>query len=526
MALISRPPKPTTRIVLAVSTVLAASALLAGPVSARSSALGRTQPKGGPERGKRADAVVFSFATVGDSRQDPVTFDQTTALAIGELGAPGKPAAPGKPSLTGSLLPQDAHWLQNTKAITRILRGIQQQRPNLLFFNGDMIYGYGRPALPPQLGSITSVPQLAQTDAVIQYVQYAFWRGLVSPLFESGTYVVPVPGNHETQCNSKDTTNQPKNCASGKKAYVDNEQAYLANMGDLIEDIATNERFQNVSGFGAMPINGFTAATAVLSGGNNGVLDTPNVGTSNEQETELSYSFDIRVEAGHRPVLLHFVIVNTDPAGADATAPSDWMAADLQAAKQRAAAAHATPHYFVFGHKQAFTYAYDLARSAGPDEARVAGGLDANLKADPSTQLVTDGVTINNVSGSYRDAFWAVIAHYNATYFCGHQHILHVERFADPTGTSKNSPYQVQVGAGGSPFDEPLAPGNAEPLPLRHPWDRFYGWARVQVHRSGAVSMTVQGFSDGAAYDPGTGVIGKLGVERPVQVLYSIEHLQ
>jgi hypothetical protein len=205
--------------------------------------------------------------------------------------------------------------------------------------------------------------------------------------------------------------------------------------------------------------------------------------------------------------------------------PARGLLLSIRAAS-RAAAAHATPHYFVFGHKQAVTYAYDLGRSAGLDEAREAGGLDANPKADPSTQLVTDGATINNVNGSYRDAFWAVIAHYNATYFCGHQHILHVERFADPTGTSKNSPYQVQVGARGSPFDELLALGNAEPLPLRHPWDRFYGWARVQVHRSGAVSMTVQGFSDGAAYDPSTGVIGKLGVERTVQVLYSIEHLQ
>ena len=62
-----------------------------------------------------ADPVIFSFATVGDSRQDPATFDQTTALAIGEPRSPGEPNEPGYPSLAGSLLPQDARWLQNTK---------------------------------------------------------------------------------------------------------------------------------------------------------------------------------------------------------------------------------------------------------------------------------------------------------------------------------------------------------------------------------------------------------------------------
>ena len=43
-----------------------------------------------------ADPVVFSFATVGDSRQDPSAPDPTTLL----------------PNINGTLLPQDAQWLQ------------------------------------------------------------------------------------------------------------------------------------------------------------------------------------------------------------------------------------------------------------------------------------------------------------------------------------------------------------------------------------------------------------------------------
>jgi hypothetical protein len=463
------------------------------------------------------DRVVFSFATVGDSRQDPASYDPTTALATGAPGAPGQASAPGFPSLTGTLLPQDAQWLQNTKAFARILRDIQSEKPNLLLFNGDMIYGYGRPSLPPQLAAITSVPSLMKTDAVFEYLQYAYWRGIVAPLFETGTYVVPVPGNHETQCNSKDTGNSPSNCASGKKAYIDNEQAYLANMGDLIEDVSVNERFETVSGAAPIPVNGFTSATAPVSGGNNGTYTTANSGGENAQETELSYSFDIVPRGTRTPELLHFVVINTDPAGADATAPSDWLAADLSAAKRRAEITGAKPKYFVFGHKPAFTYDYNLVNSSGINQPVAAGGLDANTAVDPASTLTTDGVTINT-GGNYRNAFWAVIAHYNATYFSGHEHIVHVDRFADPTNTSTNKPYQVIVGAGGSPFDDALAPGNA--------WDRFYGWALVQVHASGAVTLSVQGFDDGANYDPRTGVITSLGRREPLKLLYSVEDLQ
>jgi len=464
-----------------------------------------------------ADPVVFSFATVGDSRQDPASFDPTTALAIGASGGTDQASAPGYPSLSGTLLPQDAQWLTSTKPFARILRTIQTEKPNLLVFNGDMIYGYGRPELPPELASITSLPTLMKTDAVFEYLQYAFWRGIVAPLFETGTYVVPVPGNHETQCNSSKSTNSPNNCASGKAAYPENEQAFLANMGDLIDDIQINERFETVTNVAPVPINGFTSATAPAAGGNNGPL--------NANETELSYSFDIVPPGTTTPELLHFVVINTDPSGADATAPSDWLAADLSAAKQRAATVGAIPKYFVFGHKPAFTYDYNLVNAKGSKQAVSPGGLDANTNVDPSASVSTDGVTIPT-GGSYRNAFWGVIAHYNATYFSGHEHIVNVQAIADPTNTSTNKPYQVIVGAGGSPFDDTLAPGNAEPVPFTNPWDRFYGWALVQVHQSGAVTMSVQGFNDGATFNPTTGAISNLGASGTLQLLYSISSLQ
>jgi len=543
---------------------VAVAALLAGPMLA--GATDGRDSQGGQSHG--VDPVVFSFATVGDSRTETVAPDPTTLLEAGEPGTfsngatLGTPSDPGKPNLTGTLLPQDATFLTNTKSVSRILRGVQREKPNLLFFNGDMIYGYGRPAVPPQLASITSVQgntstALAWTDAVFQYRQYAYWRGIVAPLFETGTYVVPVPGNHETQCNAK-VAHDPKNCASGKKAYAENEAAFKDNLGDLVEDIYTNERFQAVSGFPAIAANGFAANTAPQAGGNNGNLTGIVTPTNPTGEAELSYSFDIKLDNVHQ--LLHFVVINTDPVGADATAPTDWLAQDLEDAKSRAASNHLTPKYFVFGHKPAFTYGYNIVTTApaATYTPYTANGLDLLNGLNSSTTATSvsvkdahgNSVTIatnvpqviadtkpqqvNNETYSgapaypFVNLFWAVIAHYDATYFCGHEHIAHVEQFRDVTGASKNTPYQVIVGSGGSPFDDAMSSDNPprEPVPQLNWQDRYYGWATVQVHRSGNVTLQVQGFTDGAQYDPSTGVVSRLGVETPARVLYAVSHLQ
>ncbi len=398
-----------------------------------------------------ADPVVFSFATVGDSRQDPAAPDPTTLL----------------PNINGTLLPQDAQWLQNSKVATRILRTIQSEKPNLLFFNGDMIYGYGRAAIPSSWSKTapTTIAAVTNSDLVAHYTQYAYWRGMVANLFEMGTYVIPVPGNHETQCSEPvagnglyDANTNPSGCLSGKHAYVENEEAFVSNMGDLITDLVTDVRFTAVSGVSAQSVTGLTAVTAPVASANNGPITT--------SQAELTYSFDIPTSAG----LLHFAIVNTDPAGADGIAPADWLATDFAAAKTRGAA-----RFFVFGHKPAFTYNY----AAGSGGVVAAGGLDATA---PTT---------------LRDAFWSVIAQYDATYFCGHEHTVNVAEFPDKTGASKTTPYQVIVGSGGSPFDDKMVgcPACVEPI-LTAQSDRYYAWALVQVHQSGAVTLSAYGFND------------------------------
>jgi hypothetical protein len=425
------------------------------------------------------DPVVFSFATLGDSRTDPNKPDATTLLAN-----PSPTTQDGGPSLTGTILPQDNMWVQNTLAFGSILNGIQAQNPNLLFFNGDMVFGYGRPSLPAAWANgkpnSWTTAQSVSPDTVFEYIQYAYWRGMIANMFLNGTYVLPVPGNHETQCSysaapysgstpNPNCDNTSQGNLTGKTAYVDNENMFRFNTGDLVQDLVTNIRFSHVTGFFATNANGLTQATAPAASTNNGPI------TSDQHD--LSYSFDIQAQAG---LVLHFVVINTDPAGADSSAPADWLASDLAAAKARGAA-----KFFVFGHKAAFTYNYSAASGGNPGP----GGLDANLNAQK--------VAAN------RNAFWSVIAQYGASYFCGHEHTVNVAQYADPTGTYAGKPYQVIVGSGGSPFDDKLVgtcsasnpPGCTEPK-LTNPYDRYYAWALVSVHASGKVSLQVSGFSD------------------------------
>ena len=364
---------------------LTASLLLAGIASGL---LAAEAPKRAATRG---DPVVLRFATVGDSRQDPVNFDQTT----------------------GPLSQQDLIWLQNSKALSRILREVAAQKNQVLFFNGDMIMGYG--VAGPAASS--SVEDVMASDLMAFNRQYGFWRGMVATLMEAGTYVVPVPGNHEVQ--SK---------AAGKKAVVENENAWRANMGDLIID---TQRFKTIVGLDASHINTQ----------NNAAVD----GLASNQ-SQLSYSFDVAES--------HFAVVNTDPVGNDGVAPSLWLASDMESAKARGA-----KHFFVFGHKPAFTYVYS-----------------AKVKK-------SDAVGLDKVPAQ-RDAFWSTIEQYGATYFCGHEHMFNLMQ---PRGAA----WQVLVGTGGSPWD--AKPGEKTLHPAS---DRAYAWASVAIHQSGKVDITAYGFSD------------------------------
>jgi hypothetical protein len=375
-----------SRRTLVLAALLCASAML--------QPLGASAHASGAHGDDDDDGIVLSFSTVGDSRQDPAT-----------------------PSLSG----QDAIWLQNTKAWSRIIDEVGRQKPAFLFFNGDMIMGYGNAVVP---ADTSSVSKIVNSDLVNFYKQYAFWRGMVAGLMEKGTYVVPVPGNHETQC---------KSC--GKKAQPANEDAWRANMGDLILDTARmntlfgqGPSFQNVS--------------------DNRFYD----GLSTDQ-SKLSYSFDFRGS--------HFVVINTDPTGKDSHAPVGWLAQDLAAAKGRGA-----QHIFVFGHKPAYTYYYGAGASA-PLPTKPSG-----LDNDPAS----------------RDVFWDLMEQYGATYFAGHEHIFHMEQ---PRAAQGGHAWQVLVGSGGSPFE--ADPGD---VTLNPKTDRSYAWATVKVYKNGKVKITAYGFDD------------------------------
>ena len=409
--------------------VAGAADLGAGPAESRPAPLPPAAPEGGDEAGVSTrkheiapavlpgfepdlyywDETVLSFSTVGDSRQDPVTFDPTMAPLSG----------------------QDQIWLQNTKAWTRIMRSIGQQQPDMLFFDGDMIMGYGWASKPTLNSNPDDVSDIVKSDLVQFYTQYAFWRGMVANLMETGTYVVPVPGNHETQCKSCTV----KGVAQKKKSQVENENAWRANMGDLILD---KTRFKTI--LGAPAVNVDTDRTG---------LDAAD-GLTTDQ-SKLTYSFDFQGS--------HFAIVNTDPVGNDAHAPTKWLEADFAAAASRG-----IKHFFVFGHKPAFTYYYgnQVALPASPS------GLDVDVPA--------------------RDAFWNVVAQYGAVYFCGHEHIFHVSQHPAPNGKSA---WQVMVGSGGSPFEALPTDPTLDPF-----LDRAYAWATVRVTLRGTVEITAYGFDD------------------------------
>ena len=324
--------------------------------------------------------TIFKFVTVGDSRAEPLR--------------PGNTA-------------QDEIWLQSTAIWSRMSHEIEQQKPQVLVFNGDMIYGYG-------------------ADAAGLDKQYAFWRGMVAGLMERGTYVLPVPGNHEVQ-------DKLPTAAGGaiRKATPMRENAWRANMGDLI---LNQPLWGKITG---------QPATAWR------VAHTPAIGTDGitTNQQQLSYSFNVGA--------IHMAVVNTDPVGFDASAPVQWLKKDLSDAKSRGA-----KQFFVFGHKMSFTYHPTGNASHRPD------GFDERVEM--------------------RDAFWALIEQYGATYFCGHQHVYHASQ---PTLASGGKAWQVIVGSAGSPL-------SIKPAQSENPNDRMYAWAEVSVWQNGKVSMLVRGFDE------------------------------
>jgi hypothetical protein len=401
-----------------------------------------------------ADPVVFQFSTVGDTR--------------GAIGTPSLTAAPGTP-----LFQQDSVWAMNTKAFARILRTVQAQKSNMMFVNGDLILGYGD-ALVPTASNATvglTVADVAGSDLMAFYKQYGFWRGMVANMMETGTYMVPVPGNHETQWNHKVAG------VTTKTAMVENENAWRANMTDLILDQSRlgtmfSDWSSAASSFSQYVVNPAAVPPVLPATANiNGQSYTDQITTD---QSGLTYSFDFRG--------IHFAIINTDATGWDTHAPIAWLANDLSAAQARGA-----KQFFVFGHKPAYTYDYSVNMPAGT--AAVTGaGLDA----------ATD-TTLCGTATCSRDLFWSLIETYRATYFSGHEHTYNS---VQPTKATGGSAWQFLVGGGGSAFDPPATDTKAS--------DRMYSWSTVQVRQSGAITVTSYGF--GPTFGPTT-VIDQVKVQ-------------
>jgi len=202
-----------------------------------------------------------------------------------------------------------------------------------------------------------------------------------SPVAIPAIRLVAVPGNHETQGQSN------------KLAYAAAEQAWVNNM------------------------------SAYLAGSNG-----PGVGGADHLATDqsrLTSSFDYRDS--------HFVTMNSDPTGGDATVPVNWASADIAAARSAG-----QKHIFAIAHKPA--YSWD-------------GGI-------------TDRLTTSN-----RDSLWSVLeANHVEAMITAHNHVY---RRLHPT----NDTWMIIAGNGGSSLDSDL------------PSDQNYGFAVISIMKSGKVLM-------------------------------------
>lgn len=210
-------------------------------------------PTAALDRGGIPDDPAYSFVVVGCNRVD-------------------KADTAGDPS-TANIV-----QLERTFADIAAL----PQRPKFIFFAGDLTLGY-------------------TSDTVQLAHELEAWRALyeASPLAQSGTELVAIPGNHETQNGSK-------------IAYAAAERTWLRVMAPYIR-----------------------------RGG-----DGPTAGGPDSLATDqsnLTYSFNYRDT--------HFITLNTDPVGRDWHVPTHWVASDVASAQAAGA-----KHIFAIGHKPAYPY--------------------------------------------------------------------------------------------------------------------------------------------------------------------------
>lgn len=207
-----------------------------------------------------------------------------------------------------------------------------------------------------------------------------------SPLAVSGVELVTLPGNHETDNLAKVAV------PSGERVWLRDMAAYIGRGG-----------------------NGPAA-------GGPDALQT--------DQSKLTYSFDFKDA--------HFLLLNTDPVGADWHVPTKWITTDLAAARSRG-----VKHIFAIGHKPAYSY----------------------------PTVATDGLAFDIPA---RDAYWNVLVSNQVEgMFSAHNHEYWR---AQPTGKT----WQVIAGNGGTPLDATLD--------LTIPsTGAYYGFTVVSVTNSGRV---------------------------------------
>ncbi len=230
-------------------------------------------------------------------------------------------------------------------------------------------------------------------DASVLAPELQAWIALyeASPLPALGVELVAIPGNHEMQSKKNGV----------KLAYPDAETTWVSVMAPYIKG---------------------------ANGPHAGGLDMLQT-----DQSKLTYSFDFGDT--------HFVILNTDPVGADWQVPVKWISSDLIAAHAAGA-----KHIFAIGHKPAY-----------PSPLSGEGGL--------------------SMFPTIRDAFWSAMENSRAdAMLAAHNHLWYKEN-PDPGKT-----WQIVAGNGGSL----LEPGVIDA-------DAYYGFTTVDVDANGTVTVKSHG---------------------------------
>ncbi|HRH48761.1 MAG TPA: SdiA-regulated domain-containing protein [Panacibacter sp.] len=226
-------------------------------------------------------------------------------------------------------------------------------------------------------------------DTVALTKQLTGWRSIYEnhPLSKMGIQLVVIPGNHETQ-----------DKAAGKKSFVAAERTFVRVM-----------------------------APYILGSNGPGVGGPDNLQTD---QSKLTYSFDNGTD--------HFIVIDTDPVGADGTVPYKWIGSDIQNAR-----ANNARHIFAFGHKPAYSSPFAPL-----------GGLDAKAPQ--------------------RDSLWKYLEDNNCeAMFSAHEHVW------DSVHPHPGKTWQVIAGNGGSRVETTWV-GNGQ---------QYYGYTLVNLYTDRKVNV-------------------------------------